>query len=151
MASKIAAAKIATSSGVDLVIVSGHKPHPLARVADGAGTTFVADKRARSRKAWLAGRLTVKGEIGVDAGAAKALSNGASLLPAGARSVTGKFARGDVVDIVGPLGTVIARGLAEYDSDEAIKVAGLKSAAIEGVLGHTPRAAMVHRDHMVML
>ena len=151
MASKIAAAKIAMSSGVDLVIVSGHKPHPLARVAEGAGTTFVADKRARSRKAWLAGRLTVKGEIGVDAGAAKALSNGASLLPAGARSVTGKFARGDVVDIVGPLGTVIARGLAEYDSDEAIKVAGLKSAAIEGVLGHTPRAAMVHRDHMVML
>lgn len=151
MASKIAAAKIAMSSGVDLVIVSGHEPHPLTRVADGAGTIFVADKRARSRKAWLAGRLTVKGEIEVDAGAAKALSNGASLLPAGARSVNGRFTRGDVVNIVGPLGTVIARGLAEYDSDEAIKVAGLQSAAIETVLGHTPRAAMIHRDHMVML
>ena len=124
MASKIAAAKIATSSGVDLVIVSGYEPHPLARVADGAGTIFVADKRARSRKAWLAGRLTVKGEIEVDAGAAKALANGASLLPAGARHVTGKFARGDVVDIIGPLGTAVARGLSEYDSDEAIKVDG---------------------------
>ena len=151
MASKIVAAKIATSSGVDLVIVSGHEPHPLARVAEGAGTVFVADKRARSRKAWLAGRLTVKGEIEVDGGAASALAKGASLLPAGARSVTGKFARGDVVDIVGPMGLPIARGLSEYDSDEAIKVAGLKSADIEGVLGHTPRAAMVHRDHMVLL
>ncbi|UVO54427.1 glutamate 5-kinase [Sphingomonas sp. SUN039] len=151
MASKIAAARIATSSGVDLVIVSGTEPHPLARVAAGAGTLFVADKRARSRKAWLAGRLTVKGEIEVDAGAASALAKGASLLPAGARGVTGKFARGDVVDILGPLGTAIARGLSEYDSDEAIKVAGLKSVDIEGVLGHTPRAAMVHRDHMVLL
>jgi glutamate 5-kinase len=151
MASKIAAAKIATSSGVDLVIVSGHEPHPLARVAEGAGTLFVADKRARSRKAWLAGRLTVKGEIEIDGGAASALAKGASLLPAGARSVTGKFARGDVVDIIGPLGMAIARGLSEYDSDEAIKIAGLKTADIEGVLGHTPRAAMVHRDHMVLL
>jgi glutamate 5-kinase len=151
MASKIAAAKIATSSGVDLVIVSGHEPYPLARVAEGAGTLFVADKRARSRKAWLAGRLTVKGEIEIDGGAASALAKGASLLPAGARSVTGKFARGDVVDIIGPLGMAIARGLSEYDSDEAIKIAGLKTADIEGVLGHTPRAAMVHRDHMVLL
>ncbi len=151
MASKIAAAKIAASSGVDLIIVSGHEPHPLARVAEGAGTLFVADKRARSRKAWLAGRLTVKGEIEVDGGAASALAKGASLLPAGARTVTGKFARGDVVDIIGPMGTAIARGLSEYDSDEAIKVAGLKSADIESVLGHTPSAAMVHRDHMVLL
>ena len=151
MASKIAAAKIATSSGADLIIVSGFEPHPLARVAEGAGTLFVADRRARGRKAWLAGRLTVKGEIEVDAGAASALAKGASLLPAGARGVTGRFARGDVVDIVGPLGLPIARGLSEYDSDEAIKVAGLKSADIEDVLGHTPRAAMVHRDHLVML
>lgn len=151
MASKIQAAKIATSSGADLIIVSGHQPGPLARVAEGAGTTFVADKRARSRKAWLAGRLTVKGTIEVDAGAAKALASGASLLPAGARHVTGQFARGEVIDIIGPLGTVIARGLSEYESGEAMKVAGLKSADIEAVLGHTPRAAMVHRDHMVLL
>lgn len=151
MASKIAAAKIATASGVDLIIVSGHEPHPLARVAEGAGTVFVADKRARSRKAWLAGRLTVKGEIEVDGGAASALAKGASLLPAGARLVTGRFARGDVVNIIGPLGLPIARGLSEYGSDDAIRVAGLKSADIEAVLGYAPRAAMVHRDHMVIL
>ncbi|MEP6784708.1 MAG: glutamate 5-kinase [Sphingomonadales bacterium] len=151
MASKIAAAKIANASGADLVIVSGHQPCPLARVADGAGTIFVADKRARSRKAWLAGRLTVKGTIEVDAGAAKALAGGASLLPAGARHITGQFARGDVVDILGPLGTAIARGLSEYDTGDAIKIAGLKSADIERVLGYAPRSAMIHRDHMVLL
>jgi len=151
MASKIAAAKIATASGVDLVIVSGHEPQPLARVAEGAGTLFVADKRARSRKAWLAGRLTVKGAIEVDAGAASALSRGASLLPAGARHVTGKFARGDVIDIVGPMGTAIARGLCEYTSEDAARVAGLKSDAIAEALGYAPRSALVHRDHMVLL
>ncbi|MFM9976717.1 MAG: glutamate 5-kinase [Sphingomonadaceae bacterium] len=151
MASKIAAAKIATASGVDLVIVSGHEARPLARVADGAGTRFVADKRARSRKAWLAGRLTVKGTIEVDAGAASALARGASLLPAGARHVTGSFARGDVVDIIGPLGTAIARGLSEYPSDEAVRIAGLKSDAIAQALGHAPRSALIHRDHMVLL
>lgn len=151
MTSKIQAARIATGSGADLIIVSGHQPRPLARVAEGAGTTFVADKRARSRKAWLAGRLTVKGAIEVDGGAASALAKGASLLPAGARHVTGQFTRGDVIDIVGPLGTPIARGLSEYDTAEASKVAGLKTADIEAVLGYAPRAAMVHRDHMVLL
>ncbi len=151
MASKIEAAKIATSSGVDLIIISGHEPHPLARVAQGAGTVFAADGKAKSRKAWLAGRLTVKGTIEVDAGAARALANGASLLPAGVRAVVGRFVRGDVVDILGPMGTAIARGLSEYPSDEATAVMGLKSDAIADALGHTPRAAMVHRDHMVLL
>ena len=151
MASKIEAARIATASGVDLVIVSGHEPHPLDRVDAGAGTRFLADGRARSRKAWLAGRLTVKGQIEVDAGAAKALTGGASLLAAGARHVTGKFARGDVIDITGPLGTVIARGLSEYDSDDAAKIVGLKSDAQGEALGYAPRAALIHRDHMVLL
>ncbi len=151
MASKIEAARIATASGVDLIIVSGHEPHPLTRVASGAGTVFVADGKAKSRKAWLAGRLTVKGTIEIDAGAARALANGASLLPAGVRAVAGRFARGDVVDILGPQGTAIARGLSGYESGAAARVAGLKSADIEAVLGHTPRAAMVHRDHMVLL
>ncbi len=151
MASKIAAARIAMASGVDLVIVSGHEPHPLARVADGAGTVFVADGRARSRKAWLAGRLTVKGSITVDGGAAKALKRGASLLPAGARAVSGQFVRGDVVDVVDADGATLARGLSEYDSDAAARIVGLKSDAIAAALGHEPRAALVHRDHMVLL
>lgn len=151
MASKIEAARIATSSGVDLVIVSGSEPHPLARVEAGAGTRFVADKRAKSRKAWLAGRLTAKGQIIVDTGAAKALTDGASLLAAGARSVIGSFARGDVVNIVEPNGTAIARGLSEYDSGDAAAIIGLKTDAQAATLGYAPRAALVHRDHMVIL
>ena len=151
MASKIEAARIATTSGVDLVIVSGHEPHPLARVAGGAGTRFVAAHAARSRKAWLAGRLTVKGSIAVDDGAARALRGGASLLAAGATAVSGAFARGDVVDVTGPGGHVVARGLSEYASGDAARLVGLKSDAIGDVLGHAPRAAMIHRDHMVLL
>ncbi len=151
MASKIEAARIATASGVDLVIVSGTEPHPLARVEAGAGTRFIADKRARSRKAWLAGRLTVKGCIEVDDGAAKALMKGASLLAAGARAVAGNFVRGEVIDIVDATGAAIARGLSEYDAGEATAIIGLKSAAQAKALGYAPRAAMVHRDHMVVL
>jgi glutamate 5-kinase len=151
MASKIEAARIATGSGVDLIIISGTEPHPLSRVDAGAGTRFVADKRSRSRKAWLAGRLTVKGSISVDAGAARALTNGASLLAAGAVEITGSFARGDVVDIVGPAGIPIARGLSEYHSIEASTIAGLKTSAQAEALGYAPRAALVHRDHMVLL
>ena len=152
MGSKIEAARIANAAGVDLIIVSGDHPHPLARLATGdCGTIFAADKTASARKAWLAGRLTVKGRITVDAGAEKALRKGASLLPAGAKGVDGRFARGDVLDIVRIDGTVLARGLAEYDSDEATLIAGKRSDALEAVLGYAPRAALIHRDHMVML
>jgi glutamate 5-kinase len=151
MASKIEAARIATGSGVDLVIISGNEAHPLARAEAGGGTRFIADKRARSRKAWLAGRLTVRGRIEVDAGAAEALSNGASLLAAGARNVVGSFARGDVIDIIGPLDVAIGRGLSEYDASDAIAIIGLKTEAQAVALGYAPRAALVHRNHMVML
>ena len=152
MASKIEAARIANAAGADLIIVSGGHDHALARIgAGGCGTVFVADGAARARKAWLAGRLTVKGRITVDAGAVKALGNGASLLPAGARGIEGRFERGDVVDVVTSDGQIIARGLAEYDSAEAALVAGKRSDALEGVLGYAPRATLVHRDHMVLV
>ncbi len=152
MASKIAAARIASAAGAELILVSGDHANPLARAGSAAcGTVFAADSAKGARKAWLAGRLTVRGRIIVDAGAEKALRKGASLLAAGARDVEGRFARGDVVDIVGPSGEAIARGLAEYDSDEAALVAGKRSDALEAVLGYAPRAALIHRDHMVLL
>lgn len=151
MASKIEAARIANAAGADLIIVSGLTQHPLARLArDECGTLFVADKASSARKIWLAGRLTVKGRITIDAGAAHALAKGASLLAAGATAVEGKFKRGDVVDIVSD-GTAIARGLSEYDSADAARIAGKRSNALEIVLGYAPRAAMIHRDHLVML
>lgn len=151
MASKIEAARIATSAGVDLIIASGKADHPLRDLhAAKRHTRFVANAKARSRKAWLAGRLTVKGSITIDAGAAKALRAGASLLAVGAREVSGQFMRGDVVDIVVD-GEAIARGLSEYDRTDAARIAGLKSDDIAAALDGPPRAALVHRDHMVLL
>lgn len=152
MASKIEAARIATSAGADLIIISGHEPHPLTRMDTGEnGTIFVASARTKGRKAWLAGRLTVRGTIHIDAGAARALASGASLLAAGANRTEGAFSRGDVVDIAGPDGTPIARGLSEYDAADAARITGLKSDAIAAVLGYAPRSALIHRDHMVRL
>ena len=121
----------------------------LARERIGGLQGIAADPQL-ARKRWI-NAMKPRGELRLDAGAVTALRAGKSLLPAGVTAVSGNFARGDVVDIIGPLGITIARGLSEYDSNEAIKIAGLKSAEIEAALGHTPRAAMVHRDHMVLL
>ena len=152
MVSKLEAARIAQHSGAHLAIISGKRDHPLGAFdADGRGTVFIGDKVGSARKAWLAGRLTAKGRIVVDAGAIRALGEGRSLLAAGAVSVDGRFARGDVVDIVGPEGHAIARGLAEYDATDAMKIVGRRSDALEAILGYTPRSALVHRDHMVLL
>ena len=152
MASKIEAARIANAAGADLVIVSGQFDHPLARLeAGGCGTLFVADRSASARKAWLAGRLSIKGKVHVDAGAVRALAKGASLLPAGATSIEGDFARGDVVDIIAPDGVGVARGLSEYDSADAVLIVGKRSDVAATLLGHAPRSALIHRDHMVIL
>lgn len=152
MISKLEAARIAQRSGLHLAIASGKRDHPLAAyAADGRGTVFVGGKAGSARKAWLAGRLTVKGRISVDAGAADALAGGRSLLAAGAVAVEGRFARGDVIDIAGPDGQTIARGLSEYDAADAVAIVGRRRDALEAILGYAPRAAMVHRDHLVML
>ena len=152
MVSKIEAARIASGAGADLIIVSGVEMHPLRRLnLDENGTIFVASTAKRAREQWLAGRLTVNGTILIDAGAVKALNSGASLLAAGIERAVGGFARGDVVDITDVKGSVIARGLSEYDSAEVERIAGLKSDAVARVLGYAPRSSVVHRDHMVKL
>ncbi len=153
MMSKLEAARAANSAGIDLVLVSGDHNHPLARLAAGeVGTRFLARAATGSHKAWLAGRLKIKGRITIDAGAVGAIrKGGVSLLPAGALRLDGKFARGDVVDLVDTAGEVIARGLVEYDATEAAKICGKRSVEVANVLGYAPRAALVHCDHMVLL
>lgn len=148
MASKIAAARIAGRAGVALAIASGRIANPLATEA--RHTLFVPTGRARARKAWLAGRLAPRGTITVDAGAARALGEGRSLLAAGAVAVAGVFARGDLVTITGPAGP-LARGLSEYDSVEAARLLGRRSDEQEAILGYAPRSALVHRNHMALL
>jgi glutamate 5-kinase len=148
MASKLAAARIAVAAGIPLAIVNGRTDRPLS--ADARHTLFVAERGASARKAWLAGGLTAAGRISVDAGAAAALRSGGSLLAAGATAVGGGFARGDLVAIDGPDGP-LARGLAEYDAADAAKLLGRRSAEHAAILGHAPRAALVHRDHLALL
>ena len=152
MTSKIEAARIATGAGAHLAIISGKVDAPLSHWTNGGkGSIFLAAPAKRARKGWLAGRLTVRGRIIVDAGAERALGQGNSLLPAGVASVEGVFARGDVVDIMTPDGRTIARGLSEYDSEEAARIAGKRSEDIAVLLGHLPRSVLVHRDHMAMV
>ncbi|WP_033073963.1 glutamate 5-kinase [Sphingopyxis sp. MWB1] len=149
MVSKIAAARIANAAGAHLAIASGRVERPLSTAA--RHSLFVADKSAGARKAWLAGGLTAKGRLTIDAGAVKALRGGASLLAAGVRAASGDFARGDILDIADPDDRVIARGLSEYPAVDAAAILGLGREAQAAALGYAPRSAVVHRDHMVLL
>jgi glutamate 5-kinase len=152
MAAKLLAARMAGAAGIALAICDGRVDRPLTHFASGGGgTLFLPPRSAKGRKAWLAGRITVAGTIGVDAGAAAALRRGASLLAAGVARVDGKFRRGDVVAIVGPGGELLGRGLAGYDADDALAIMGLRGDAQAAVLGYAPRAALVHADHLVLI
>ena len=153
MVSKIQAAKIAVHAGCHLAIINGTVATPLARFeSDGTGTVFHAHESPPvARKSWLAGRITVTGRIRVDAGAVAALKDGRSLLPAGMRGVSGSFQRGDVIDVIDESGRPLARGLAGYTSAEAALICGKRSSEIEAILHYAPRAAMIHRDDLVML
>jgi glutamate 5-kinase len=152
MRTKIDAGKIATSAGCAMIIASGKTEHPLKAIEDGARFSWFAPSATpvTARKTWIAGQLQPAGELVVDAGAQRALDDGRSLLPAGVVSVAGHFHRGDTIAIIGPDGHEIARGLAGYDADEARRITGRKSADIEAVLGYAGRAAMVHRDDLVV-
>ncbi|KMW57579.1 Glutamate 5-kinase [Candidatus Rhodobacter oscarellae] len=149
MKTKLLAAKTATGRGCAMVIAEGSLMRPLQALHDGAPCTWFAaqgDPQA-ARKGWIAA-MKPKGEILVDAGAAKALGRGKSLLPAGVTTVSGDFGRGDPVVITGPDGA-LGRGLSRYTSAEADAIKGRQSGDIEAVLGYPGRAALVHRDDMV--
>jgi glutamate 5-kinase len=149
MASKIAAARIATQAGCDVVIALGKTQHPLAR--SGRCTRFrAAGTSAAARKRWIAGVLKPEGALIVDDGAVQALKDGKSLLPAGVGRVEGRFARGDAVLVRDGAGREIARGLAAYDAEDAARIAGRRSAEIEAILGYRGRDEMIHRDDLAM-
>ncbi|MBL0933581.1 MAG: glutamate 5-kinase [Rhizobiaceae bacterium] len=152
MRTKIDAGKIATAAGTAMIITSGARQNPLAAIDAGERSTYfeASAHPVRGYKTWIAGQLEPAGRISVDAGAVRALGQGKSLLPAGVTLVSGQFSRGDTVAILGPDGAEVARGLVAYDATDAVKIAGLKTAEIEMVLGYEARAAMVHRDDLVM-
>jgi glutamate 5-kinase len=152
MATKVQAARIATHAGCSTIIASGQIEHPLAALTAGARSTVfrAAGSPAAARKQWLAGVLEVRGDIVVDDGAVAALRNGKSLLPVGVVSIAGSFSRGDVVNISGPDGADLGRGLAEYSDEETNRIAGCQSDQIEERLGYRGRAVVVHRDGLVL-
>jgi glutamate 5-kinase len=152
MKTKVQAAKIALASGTHMVITSGKPLHPLRQIAEGAPATWflAASDPVAARKRWIAGQLEPHGTVHVDAGAAKALASGKSLLPAGVTRVEGTFDRGDAVIIRGPGGAELGRGLIAYAHDDAAKIAGKQSRDVEALLGHAGRTELIHRDDMAL-
>jgi glutamate 5-kinase len=152
MATKVMAGKIALAAGCNMCITVGHERHALRRIETGARCTwFVAQASPKTvRKQWIAGLLKPAGTLHVDAGAARALRSGKSLLPAGVVKVEGRFERGDAVVVRDAAGSEIARGLSAYGSDDAQRLCGRRSQDLEGILGFRGRDEMIHRDDLVL-
>ncbi|HTJ57767.1 MAG TPA: glutamate 5-kinase [Devosiaceae bacterium] len=153
MTTKIEAGKIATPAGTAMIIAKGTEPNPLAALRQGGRHTLFAGLQnpAAARKRWIMGTLSVAGAVHVDAGAARALMTGKSLLPIGVTKISGAFSRGDAVAVFDPDGIEIARGLVGLDSDEAMLVKGKKSHNMVELLGEGHRSEIIHRDNLVLL
>ena len=152
MTTKVEAGKIATLAGTAMIIAKGTEDHPLRRLTQGGLHTLFkpATTRAQSRKRWIMGTLAVAGTVQVDAGAARALTQGRSLLPIGVTRISGEFERGDTIAVLNPDGREIARGLSGLDSDDARLVMGKRSDVMVELLGAGNRSEMVHRDNLVL-
>jgi glutamate 5-kinase len=157
MSTKLDAARIAMTAGCATVITLGAPTTttagPLAAVAAGARATWFipAITPETARRQWLAGALKAAGAVRIDAGAAAALKSGKSLLAAGVTAVTGRFERGDAVDVIAPDGKTIARGVSAYSSEDAAKLIGRKSDDFESILGYRGRPSLIHVDDMVLV
>lgn len=156
MATKIQAAKAATSSGIHLVIASGTEKNAITRVLQGEelGTVFVSrENRLQFRKRWLAFGAKIAGSIVVDDGCAKAIrkAGGCSILPAGVFAVQGEFLPGSTVSVIDKDAHELARGLVHYSSAELEQIKGCNSGEIANILGHKNFDEVIHRDDLVIL
>jgi glutamate 5-kinase len=151
MATKLAAARIASAAGCATVVTLGRRPAPLLAVEEGQRATVIeaSTTPAAAYKAWIAGSLAPTGALVVDAGAADAVRRGKSLLAAGVRRTEGHFDKGDAVVIRDEAGVEIARGLVRYEAQDAERICGLKSDAIEVALGYTS-GPLVHADDLAL-
>jgi len=155
MRTKLLAAEKAAHSGASTVIASGRVENVIQRVlkGEGLGTHLKAVQgRVAARKQWLAGHERVAGRLKLDAGAAKVIREGGkSLLPVGVKTVDGRFTRGEIVSCLDPEGREVARGLVNYNSEEAGRIIGKASDKIESILGYVDEPELIHRDNMVVL
>jgi len=154
MAAKVEAARLATSSGVNVVIADGQEPNILVRISQGEdiGTFFPAQvSKMESRKRWMLSGLASKGKVTVDKGAASALKeHNKSLLPAGVMKAEGKFQRGDIVDILDEKGKRIGCGISNYNSSDLAVIGGKHSDEIGSLLGYDYGDEVIHRNNMVI-
>ena len=154
MRTKITAAEMATKNGTHLIIANGADPRNIVRAAQGCevGTLFLAGKnRINSRKYWLAYSAADNGSVAIDAGAAKALKEGKSLLAVGIREVVGEFERGETLAIKDASGRTLARGITNYSSAELALIKGRKSEEIEAVLGYKYEDEALHIDNIALI
>lgn len=155
MQTKVRAARLAARSGAFTVIVGGKIEQVIARLRDGEviGTLLLPEQgRIAARKQWLASHLQTRGRLTLDQGAVAVLCRGGrSLLPVGVKGVSGQFRRGEMVSCVDENGKEIARGLVNYDADEAREIAGISSKRITEVLGYISDEEMIHRDNLVVV
>ena len=155
MATKLDAARLATSSGINVVIASGLELDVITRLVNGEsiGTFFPAtSSKMESRKRWMLSGLSVKGEVGIDDGAAVVLRlEHRSLLPAGVTQVNGYFERGDIISILDSNRIQIACGITNYGSRDLNEIKGVHSDRIIGTLGREYGDEVVHRNNMVIL
>ena len=154
MATKLQAARLATESGITVLVAAGTADNVLVRSVKGepVGTRFPSNRtRLESRKRWILSGLAGRAAAHIDAGAVTALGRGRSLLPAGVVFVKGPFDRGDSVNIVGPEGKAVGCGVANYSSADLERIKGCKSADITTILGYNFGDELVHRNNLVML
>jgi glutamate 5-kinase len=155
MVTKIEAAKLATSSGVSVIIADGREPDILVKISQGedVGTFFPPHaNKMESRKRWMLSGLASKGKIVVDKGATVALKKqNKSLLPAGVVAVQGKFQRGDIVGILDEQGKRLGYGISNYSSSDLAIIGGKHSDKIGSLLGYDYGDEVVHRNNMVLL
>ena len=155
MVTKIEAAKLATASGVTVVIADGREPDIILRLAAGEaiGTRFLpARSKLESRERWMLSGLSTKGKLVVDSGAALALKKqNRSLLAAGIDKVEGDFQRGDIVNIYDPRGSRLGCGITNYSSVDIEAIKGAHSRKIAALLGYDYGSEVVHRNNLVVL
>jgi glutamate 5-kinase len=154
MMTKIQAARLATESGVTVLVAGGTTDNVLVKAVkgDAVGTVFPSNRtRMESRKRWILSGLAGRAAAHIDAGAESALARGRSLLPAGVVNVKGPFDRGDSVNIVGPGGKTIACGVVNYSAADLDRIKGCRSAEIAQILGFHFGDEVIHRNNVVML
>ena len=154
VATKIEAAKLATASGVTVIVADGRQPDIVLDAVSGktVGTRFLPVAKLESRQRWMLSGLSTRGKLVVDSGAALALQkHKRSLLAAGITEVEGEFQRGDIVDICDSQGTCLSCGITNYSSGDISVIKGTHSNKIAAKLGYDYGSEVVHRDNLVVL